>query len=134
MITGRPTKYDPAYCEQVIDFMSQGYSVTAFAGSIGVARDTVYHWAKENPEFSDALNTARAASAVWWEERLRAVAERGEGNATAAIFGLKNRVAHEWRERQEVQHGATDAFAQAIAQLSRRGSAVPVATQRDDDD
>lgn len=40
-----------------------------------------------------------AASAVWWEERLRDVAAKGEGNATAVIFGLKNRVPDEWRDK-----------------------------------
>jgi len=105
---GRPSKYDPAYCEAVIDFMENGYSITAFAGSIRVARSTVYKWADEFPEFSDALNTGQAISALWWENRLRDVAEKNEGNATAAIFGLKNRAADDWRDKQAVDHTSSD--------------------------
>jgi len=105
---GRPTKYDPAYCEDIIAFMSEGYSVTAFAGSILVSRATVYLWVDAHPEFMDALKTAQAASAVWWENCLRNNAQSGEGNATAAIFGLKNRVADDWRDKRDVDHSSSD--------------------------
>jgi len=100
---GRPSTYDPAYCEQIIDYMSNGYSVTAFAGSIGVARSTVYKWADEHPDFSDALKSAQAKSSIWWEDCLRDIAQGKDGNATAAIFGLKNRSADEWRDKSVVE-------------------------------
>ena len=116
---GRPTKYDPEYCEQAIAFMSQGYSITAFAGSIQVSRQTVYQWAEDHPEFSDALNVARSAAALWWENRLRDVAEKGEGNATAAIFGLKNRAADEWRDKQSHEHSGPDGGAIETVDWSR---------------
>jgi len=108
MTTGRPTKYDPRYCDEVIDFLANGYSVTAFAGDIRVSRSTVYKWAEENEAFSDALKVGQAASALWWENRLRDTAEKGEGNATAAIFGLKNRAADDWRDKREVDNTSSD--------------------------
>ena len=95
---GRPTKYDPEFCERVIDLMEQGYSATAVAGKMRVARSTLYKWAEDNPEFSDALNIGRACAQAWWEDRLRGVAEKNEGNASAAIFGLKNRGTEDWLE------------------------------------
>ncbi len=108
MRTGRPTKYKPEYCQAAIDFMRDGYSVTAFAGHIGVARSTVFKWAEENPDFSDSLKTAQALAALWWEESLRIVARTGEGNATACIFGVKNRSTEDWRDKQEVDHTSSD--------------------------
>ena len=117
---GRPTKYDPEYCEQAIAFMSQGYSITAFAGSIQVSRQTVYQWAEDHIEFSDALNVARSASALWWENRLRDVAEKNEGNATAAIFGLKNRAADEWRDKQQHEHSGPDGAAIQTEDVTKR--------------
>lgn len=133
---GRPSKYDPAYCEHVIDFLAQGYSITAFAGSVRVSRQTVYQWAEDHPEFSDALNIARAAAALWWENRLRDVAEGSEGSATAAIFGLKNRAADDWRDKQSLEHsgpdggpiqtedtGARDRLASLLARLAPAGGA-----------
>jgi hypothetical protein len=103
MTTGRPTKYDQAFCDDVIDFLSQGYSVTAWAGSKRVARSTVYKWASEHPEFSDALNIGQAASALWWETCLRTNATTGDGASSAIIFGLKNRAADDWRDKQEIE-------------------------------
>ena len=104
MAGGRPTKYDPAFCDDVLPFMAQGYSTTALAGHIGVSRSTLYLWMEEHPEFSDAVKEGMAASAIWWENCLRANAERGEGNATAAIFGLKNRASDDWRDKRDFDH------------------------------
>lgn len=99
---GRPTAYDPAFCDRLVEVMGQGYSVAGAAGDLGVCRDTIYHWAKTHPEFSDAMKRAKAASAQWWESRLRDIATGKDGNAAAAIFGLKNRVSDEWRDKHEV--------------------------------
>ena len=96
---GRPSKYDPAYCDQVILCLSQGHSVTAFAGEIGVARATVFNWANENPEFLDALKVGQALATKFWERILVQVAAKGEGNATATIFGLKNRASEDWADK-----------------------------------
>ena len=108
MAGGRPTKYDPAFCDDVLPFMAEGYSATALAGHIGVSRSTLYLWMDQHPEFSDAVKEGMAASAIWWENRLRDVASGGEGNATAAIFGLKNRAADDWRDKQAHEHTSPD--------------------------
>ena len=105
---GRPTKYDPMYCEAIIDYMAEGYSVTAFAGSILVSRATIYVWANEHLEFLDALKVGQARSAIWWENCLRDNALTGKGNATAAIFGLKNRVVDDWRDKRDMDHTSSD--------------------------
>lgn len=101
MTGGRPSKYDPAFIEEVLPFMKQGYSTTALAGHLGVSRSTLYLWIEEYQEFSDAVKEGMAASAVWWENCLRNNAEKGEGNATSAIFGLKNRASDDWRDKRE---------------------------------
>ena len=105
---GRPTKYTDNLGDQLIDWMAQGYSLTAAAGKIGVSRQTVYAWAEEKPEFSHALNTARAAAAAWWEDQARITATTGDGNASVVIFALKNRVADEWREKVEQDVTSSD--------------------------
>jgi hypothetical protein len=108
MPAGRPSKYDPAFVEQVVPFMSQGFSTTALAGHLGVSRQTLYNWMDQHPEFFDAIKEGSAASAVWWEECLRAAALSGQGNATAAIFGLKNRASDDWRDRKDVDLSSKD--------------------------
>ncbi len=102
---GRPTDYDPAFCEQAVEFLKDGYSLAALAGELGVARSTVYLWADTHPAFSDAVKRGQAGAVLWWEKQNRNLAMgTGEGNATSIIFGLKNRAPDEWRDKTETQH------------------------------
>ncbi len=107
---GRPSKYSDAYVAEVTSFMDQGYSLTAFAGEIGVARSTINVWMAEHPEFSEAVSRAQAKRARWWEDRLRHIAEKGggPGAATAAVFGIKNAAPEDFRDKQEHEHSGKD--------------------------
>lgn len=67
MAAGRPPKYEKKYCQQLIEYMSQGYSLEAFAGEIGVCRDTIYEWLKHYEEFSYAMGVGRSKSRAFWE-------------------------------------------------------------------
>lgn len=103
---GRPTKYDPKYCEGIKKHLSRGASIASYAASIGVARSTINQWAEDNTEFSEALKAAKAKCAAWWETRLRSIAQKGggPGQATAVIFGLKNMASEDWRDKQDHEH------------------------------
>lgn len=98
MTAGRPSDYDPSYCDEAITFLADGFSLAALAGKLGVARSTIYKWVEEHPEFSDAVKTGQAKAVLWWETANRNLALTGEGNATSIIFGLKNRASDEWRD------------------------------------
>ena len=106
--------------------MADGYSVKAFAGHIGVSLSTVYKWAEEHGEFSEALKAAQASAAYWWESALRNSAITGDGNASAAIFGVKNRSQEEWKDKVEQAHTSPDgsmspaAQSEAVADALRR--------------
>jgi hypothetical protein len=103
---GRPTKYEPRFCEMVVEDMAKGYSLTAFAGSIGVCKDTIHAWTKEHPEFSDAVARAKAVRLRDWETVALAMRTNGggPGGATVTIFGLKNMGSGEWTDKQEIEH------------------------------
>ena len=108
---GRPTKYVSAFCDQVIEAGAKGFSLAAFAGMIGVCRDTVQEWARVHPEFSAAVKAHKAKRAWIWEQRLMRIADEGGGNgsATAIIFALKNVAPEEFADRVLNQHtGPTD--------------------------
>jgi hypothetical protein len=60
------SKYKPEYCEQIVEFLAKGHSVGAFAGHVGVHRDTVYEWAKTFPKFDDAFSKLIAYAAYQW--------------------------------------------------------------------
>ena len=104
----RPTKYHPKYCDEAFNFMREGYSTKAFAGHIGVSLSTIYKWMDEHQEFSEAIKTAQAAGALWWETTLKNVASTGDGNASAAIFGVKNRSQEEWKDKLDHNHQSED--------------------------
>jgi hypothetical protein len=104
MPAGRPTKYDPAYCDEAETFLAGGYSIAALAGQLGVAVSTVKEWISVHPEFSASVKRGQAGAVLWWETRNIEFAETGEGNATAIIFGLKNRASEEWRDKIETEH------------------------------
>lgn len=100
---GRPSEYRPEYCDLVIETTrSEGISLTAFAGLIGVARDTVYEWMTRHREFSDACARAKAARSLWWERKLGR--SRKGAETTASIFALRNIDPTEWRDVRSVQH------------------------------
>lgn len=114
MAGGRPSKYSETYCNEVIDFLSMGHSVTAFAGHIGVSRSSIFEWAKEHPEFSDALKVGQAKATATWESALLKIAKDGGGNATAAIFGLKNRASEDWADKVQTELTGKDGGPVAI--------------------
>jgi hypothetical protein len=110
MPAGRPTLYDPAYCEAVVVHMADGASLTSFAAEIDVARSTINEWMDVHPEFSEAVRRAKAKCAAWWEKRGRSIAETGggPGAGTLVMFGLKNMGADDWSDKQEIDHRSTD--------------------------
>ena len=103
---GRPSKYEDRFCAEVEAGLSDGLSLDACAGLIGVARSTIYEWLEAHPEFSDAVKAGQAKSVLFWERKLLRVAEKGggPGTATAVIFGLKNRAPQAWRDKVDHEH------------------------------
>jgi hypothetical protein len=102
---GRPSKYDEAHCAVAESILAQGYSEAVLAGELGVCLDSITEWKNVHPEFSASVKRGRALGAKVWEDRLAKLADKGEGNATGIIFGLKNRVPAEWRDKTEHEHG-----------------------------
>lgn len=142
---GRPTKYEPRFCAMLIEDMKAGFSATAFAGSIGVARSTLSEWADANPEFSVALNTGKAVRLRFWEQTAINVAAKGTGGPGAAsviTFGLKNMGDGEWADTTKTEHlGKVEVVASApdlaklplerlrdLAEILKEASADPDAT------
>lgn len=112
---GRPSKYKDEYCQQLIDFLSEGYSLEAFCGKIGISKDTLYNWFDKHSAFSYAKSIAVSKSLEWWEKQgitgLWDITEhysKGELthitkklNSTVWIFSMKNR--HGWRDAVNIE-------------------------------
>lgn len=102
--TGRPTSYKPEYCQMLIDHMAQGYSYECFGATIDVARSTVFKWADDFPEFSDAKRIAFDKCLVFWEklgiEHVLTSKNAKSLNTGVWVFNMKNRF--KWTDRQEI--------------------------------
>lgn len=108
---GRPSEYKPEYCDLVRQMMmDEGISLTAFAGHVGVARETVYAWTSAHREFSDAVSRARSARTLWLERKL--LRSKKGAETTAAIFALKNAQPDEWRDLKHIESTHLHAIAQ----------------------
>jgi len=69
---GRPSLYDPAYCDQVIELGKIGKSTEAIGATLGVGTATLYRWRDEFPEFREALDIAKDFELLWWEDQAMA--------------------------------------------------------------
>lgn len=125
----RPTKYNPKYCAELIDHMAHGLSFEAFAGRIGVSKQTLYDWEKAQPEFLDAKEVGLQKAQLYWERLgIRYVVNKSDSestvgmggssksrslNASVWIFNMKNRFG--WRDKQP---GEVDVVVNNIASKS----------------
>lgn len=107
-MAGRPSKYDPAHCEAVVDHMKEGASLTSFAAEIDVDRSTINEWMRAHPEFSQACARAKAKCAAWWEKTNRTLASTGLGNQGACKLGLTNMARDDWQEITRNEHSGPD--------------------------
>lgn len=104
MAEGRPSLYDPAYCDGIIEHCATGASITSYAAEIGVCRDTISEWAKQHSEFSVAVKRAKAKAAAWYDLQARNITSGDKsGNATLAIFGLKNFAPEDFKDKVETE-------------------------------
>lgn len=107
---GRPSEYDPAMCEIVANMGNGGEGVVDVCVELGIVKDTFYRWAKEKPDFSDAVNQFKRNSQQWWERvgRNAVIGEVNGFNATAWIFNMKNRFRDDWRDKVEQDLSSSD--------------------------
>ena len=69
---GRPSLYDPAYCDKVVELGRIGKSVEQIAAILNVSLRTMYSWRDAHEEFLHALDDAKTYEQAWWEEQAAA--------------------------------------------------------------
>ena len=124
---GRPSKYDPKYCEQARKLCLLGATDKELSDFFEINEDTLYTWKKLYPEFSEALKQGKIVADANVSNSLyhRAIGydhsdvdikiykgsiiktelvKHYPPDTIAAIFWLKNRNKHKWTEKQIVDH------------------------------
>lgn len=104
MPAGRPSKYDPAYCEVVVDLGKQGKSLAQMCAHFDIARSTIDQWAEDYPEFSEAFNRARVHMQAKLEEMGFSGLSNKEFNAAVWKTTMQARFRDDYTERKEVDH------------------------------
>jgi transposase len=105
---GRPTLYDPAYCDKVVQLGRIGKSVEQIAAILDVSLRTMYSWRDAHEEFLHALDDAKTYEQAWWEEQASAyMVENKESdrlNATLWSRSMAARFPKKYREstKQEI--------------------------------
>lgn len=59
MPAGRPPKFKQSFCELILSREFNGLFNVQIANKLGIVEETLYAWARENVEFSEALSRAR---------------------------------------------------------------------------
>lgn len=94
--------YKKIYCKKLIEHMENGLSYESFAGSLGVARQTLYNWEEKHKEFKLAHEIGVAKSQLFWEE-LGIKGTAGfvnKFNALSWLFNMKNRF--DWKDKKDI--------------------------------
>ena len=100
---GRPSTYDPAYCDAVIEWGKAGKSKAWMAAELDVVPNTLDNWTKEHPEFLSALTRAITKSQQWWEDVGQSAlgADKFQGNVWSRSMAA--RFPNDWREKTETK-------------------------------
>ena len=105
---GRPSLYDPAYCDKVVELGALGKSVEQISSHLGVSLRVLYDWRGKYEDFLHALDDAKVAEQSWWEDQAQAyMLEHKDGaklNASIWSRSMAARFPKKYREsvKQEI--------------------------------
>ena len=127
---GRPTEYDPIYCDKVIELGMLGKSFEQMSAQLNVSYRTLCRWRDSHEEFCHALEDAQALSQAWWEDQAQAyMLEHKDGaklNASIWSRSMAARFPKKYREsvKQEItgENGAPLLTNIAVSFVNPNGS------------
>ena len=100
---GRPTKYKPEYCEEVIRLGKEGKSIAQMAAFFDVDKASVFRWAEESDDFRTALARARVHSQNWWEDKAQQNLASRDFNAQLWLKSVASRFRDDYTERTQTE-------------------------------
>jgi hypothetical protein len=125
MPAGRPSTYDPAYCERVIELGALGKSQVQISAEIDIPRTTMLSWADVHPEFSTALTRAKELEQAWWENQAQNNLSVREFNAALWSKNVASRFRSDYGDRMNVDHGVQDSLADLMREVDGKTRGLP---------
>jgi len=110
-VFGRPTKYKRAYAQKVYDSCKAGETLTmaSICCLLEIDKDTFYNWCKKYVDFSTSIKKGLVFRMEYMEKMgLSGIFQGKNFNAVPWIFLMKNMFPNDYRDRQEIKHGADD--------------------------
>lgn len=103
------SKYEPRFCQMLIDHMSQGKSFESFGATAKVGRRTLFDWLEKHQDWKEAKERGEMAALSFFETRLMAGISGQKvqnfdhklSNPTLLIFALKTRFHKTYGEKKE---------------------------------
>jgi transposase len=109
---GRPSLYDPKYCEEVVALGRIGKSIEQIAANLNVSLRVLYDWRDKYPDFLHALEDCKTYEQAWWEEQAAAyMVENKESdrlNATLWSRSMAARFPKKYRESTKTEITGAD--------------------------
>lgn len=121
---GRPSKYDPKFCDMVVEWGREGKSRTWMAAQLLVIRETFDNWAKDHPEFFDALTLAKQLEQLWWEDKGQDCISNSGFQSSVWSRSMAARFPVEWRNKSEVDHGLSADFQKFLDEIDGDSSSL----------
>lgn len=63
-------RFNPEYCDLLIEHCEKGHSLETFAGVYNISPDKIVEWAMEYPSFKNAVKIALTKQMYYWECQL----------------------------------------------------------------
>lgn len=99
---GKPTKYFPGYCKEVITMGLRGYSVVQMASAFGVARSTLIGWRAQHEDFDAAVELALTHAQAAWEKIGFESLHRKDFQGASYVKLMQARFRADYTERAEI--------------------------------
>jgi hypothetical protein len=107
---GRPSLYNIAYCERVLELAAEGCGKAEIAAALQVSVKTLSAWAKAHDEFREAMSRAEEVEYAWWLAAGRKGQFLRTWNASGWALQMRNRFRKRFCYRAPVRekHGPED--------------------------
>jgi hypothetical protein len=103
---GRPSSYRAQFCDTIIELGRKGKSKAQMAAYLDVTRQKLDNWARQFPDFLDAMSRAGEYALAWWEEVGQTGMFMGHRfNDRAWSLQVRNRFPTEYKENKELGVG-----------------------------
>lgn len=121
---GRPTKYQPEFCDKIIELAKTGAGMVEWALACDADRTTLYDWAAAHEDFSTALSRAKMEEQRWWEQAGRGGMYLDKFNALVWKVSMQARFRDDYTERKINEVSGPDGGAiktETVTKIDTRG-------------